>query len=180
MRAAAIHSAMTKPDQEIAHMIKLFGENPVELYSILERQFSVLMTRAQVLMGLCGVVITTTGFSGRIIAGTSVLAQWLIISGITLTLASASIVVFGVLPLKWLTQQTGETTEEWLTSSLEYRDSKLSHYRMGVVLMLVGLALYVGAIALMLAKPEKHAVDSARERTTNSLRLDAERHDALG
>lgn len=156
---------MTSPKPEIEYMIRLFGDDAKGLYAVLERQFSVLMTRAQVLMGLCGVVITTTGFSGRIIAGTSVLAQWLIISGISLTLAAAAVVVFGVLPLRWLTQQGGDSTEAWLAESLRYRDTKLRHYRVGVVLMLAGLAVYVGAIALMLAHPEVDAVDSARERT---------------
>ncbi|MFT5423848.1 MAG: hypothetical protein ACI89L_001639 [Phycisphaerales bacterium] len=173
---------MTKPKSEIDHMISLFGTDAKGLYAVLEKQFSVLMTRAQVLMGLCGVVITTTGFSGRIIAGTSDLAQWLIISGISLTLAAAAVVVFGVLPLKWLTQQPGNTTDEWLAESLRYRDSKLRHYRVGVVLMLAGLTLYVAAIALMLAHPEADAVESARKRTPVSLSIEThlERHDPLG
>lgn len=159
---------MRTPNPEIEHMITLFGDDARGLYAVLERQFSVLMTRAQVLMGLCGVVITTTGFSGRIIAGTSTLAQWLIISGISLTLAAAAVVVFGVLPLRWLTQQPGNTTEAWLAESLRYRDRKLKHYRVGVVLMLAGLAVYVAAIALMLAHPEADAVESARERSVLS------------
>jgi len=143
-------------------MLELFGAEPKTLHDILERQFTVLMTRAQVLMGLCGVVVTTTGFSGRIIAGTNALAQWLIIGGIALTLASAAIVVFGVLPLRWLTRQPGATLEQWLVSALIYRDKKLAHYRVGVTLLLIGLTLYVGAIAIMLAHPEANAVQLNR------------------
>ncbi|MGB7156722.1 MAG: hypothetical protein WBD40_01570 [Tepidisphaeraceae bacterium] len=40
----------------------------------------VLHNRAQVLLALCGIVVTTTGFSGRLVAGTNAAAQWLIIA----------------------------------------------------------------------------------------------------
>jgi len=147
---------------EADRMIELFGDDFASLHSIVERQFGVLMARAQVLLGLCGVVVTTTGFSGRIIAGTNTLAQWLIIGGITLTLASAVVVVFGVLPLRWLTQQPGETTKLWLTNSMLYRDMKLTHYRLAVVCLLIGLTLYVAAIGIMLVYPEANAVKLVR------------------
>lgn len=154
--------AQLSRDSEADRMIELFGGDFASLHSIIERQFGVLMARAQVLLGLCGVVVTTTGFSGRIIAGTNALAQGLIIGGISLTLASAAIVVFGVLPLRWLTQQPGSDIRAWLISSMAYRDGKLVHYRVAVVCLLIGLMLYVGAIGIMLVYPEADAVKLVR------------------
>jgi len=147
-----------KHKEEIASIIEMFGDDRRTLHDIIERQFTVLMARAQVLLGLCGVVVTVTGFSGRMIAGTNTTAQWLIISGVSLTLASAATVVFGVLPLRWLTQQPGDGVEGWLDQSLHYRDRKLAHYRVGIVLLLVGLVLYVGAMSIMLLNPDADAV----------------------
>lgn len=148
--------------EEIGRIVKMFGDDNKTVHDIIERQFTVLMARAQVLLGLCGVVVTVTGFSGRMIAGTNTLAQWLIITGIALTLASAVTVVFGVLPLRWLTQQPGDGIEGWLDESLRYRDRKLAHYRVGIVLLLVGLVLYVGAMSIMLLNPELNAAPTIR------------------
>ena len=49
--------------------------------------------------------------------------------------------------------QLGETTEQWLMTALTYRDRKTRTYRVGIVLMLIGLTLYVGAIAILLLNP---------------------------
>src|SRR5215207_8167366 len=121
-------------DEEAARILASYGDEPSNLeriMSMLERQFVVLHNRAQVLLTLCGIVISTTGFSGRIIAGTNPLAQFLIIAGVGLVLLAAAIVVWGVLHLYWLTMQTGQDTRSWLINSLGYRDMKTQSYRIG-------------------------------------------------
>lgn len=120
---------------------------------MLERQFAVLHNRAQVVLTLCGIVISTTGFSGRNVAGTSLTAQILIISGVSMILLAAGVVCWGVLHLKWLSMHPGNAIEDWLLSSLEYRDKKTTSYRLGVLLLLFGMAAYCGAIAIMLLSP---------------------------
>ena len=148
---------------EARHILRMFeGKGAGEVMAALERQFVVLHNRAQVLLGLSGVIVTTTGFSGRIIAGTNRLAQAFIIGGVTLSLAAAAVVVWGVLHLWWLTQHPGETTEAWLLSCLEYRDRKTRFYRIGIGLLLVGLSSYVAAIAIMLLNPAMDAVPNVR------------------
>ena len=148
---------------EMERIIAFYGEDqPARMMEALERQFMILHNRAQVLLGLAGIVVTTTGFSGRIIAGTNVLAQVLIIAGVALTLLAAGIVVWGVLHLRWLTQQPGELLRPWLMTCLTYRDMKTGYYRIGIVLLLLGLAAYVAAIAVMLVNPEVDAVPMVR------------------
>jgi len=146
-------------EQECARILQQFGPDRIEaIMTMLERQFTVLHNRTQVMLGLCGIVITTTGFSGRIIAGTNLAAQILIISGLALVLLSAAVVVWGVLHLRWLTQQPGEDVRAWLMAALTYRDRKTDSYRVGVALLLVGLTVYVVAIAIMLVYPEHDVV----------------------
>ena len=140
-------------DEEADRILAVYRDDLPAIMTMLERQFVVLHNRAQVLLTLCGIVISTTGFSGRIIAGTNVLAQVLIIGGVGLVLLSAAIVVWGVLHLRWLTMQHGENTRDWLLTSLNYRDMKTNSYRIGIVVMLIGLTLYVAAIAVMLLYP---------------------------
>jgi hypothetical protein len=143
--------------EEADRIIASYGSEPSnfgEIMSMLERQFAVLHNRAQVLLTLCGIVISTTGFSGRLIAGTNLAAQLLVILGVSLVLASAAVVVWGVQHLSWLTLQKGELIREWLVICLAYRDHKTRCYRLGIALMLFGLAAYVVAISIMLLNPQ--------------------------
>jgi hypothetical protein len=141
-------------EREVRRILQIYEpQGAAAVASLLERQFTVLHNRGQVLLGLCGIVITTTGFSGRIIAGTNVVAQWLIISGVTSVLVAACVVVWGVMRLRWITQQIGDTTEQWLRAGLLHRDLKTRRYRTAIIFLIVGLTLYVAAIALMLLYP---------------------------
>lgn len=141
-------------EQEADRLMTLYGPDGLtRVMEMLERQFAILHNRSQVLLGLCGIVVTTTGFSGRLIAGTGPAAQALVIAGVGLCLVSAVVVVWGVLHLRWLSQQPGQLGREWMLTCLTYRDRKTAAYRAAIVLMLAGLTLYVGAIALMLLHP---------------------------
>ena len=129
---------------------------------MLERQFGVLHARAQVLLGLCGIVITTTGFSGRLIAGTNLFAQVLIIAGVMLVMVAAIMVVSGVLHLNWLTQHPGEDFDAWVLEAISTRDRKTRAYRWSIVLLMWGIALYVIAMAIMLLHPMNGVLPPAR------------------
>ncbi|MEM1011074.1 MAG: hypothetical protein AAGI46_02505 [Planctomycetota bacterium] len=142
-------------EAEARRILDVYGDDLPGIMAMLERQFAVLHNRAQVALVLCGVVISTTGFSGRLVAGTNALSQWLIISGLSLIILAAGVVVRGVLHLRWLTMQGGQDTAQWLVTSLAYRDKKTAHYRVGVIILLVGLILYGGALAVTLLNPEE-------------------------
>ncbi len=140
-------------EQEMDRILAEYESKLPPIMAMVERQFTVLHNRAQVLLALCGIVISTTGFSGRLIAGTNVEAQVAVIVGVGFILLSAGVVAWGVLHLKWLSLQPGDTTRQWLESCLRYRDTKTHSYRLGVVLMLIGLTAYCLAISIMLVNP---------------------------
>ncbi len=147
MPASARHTEAQK-------ILQIYGRDDVRsVMELIERQFMVLHHRSQVLLGLSGIVITTTGFSGRLIAGTNALAQGLIISGVALVMAAATVVCYGVLHLRWLTQHPGGQIEQWLDHTLAYRDRKTRFYRVAIVLTVLGLGLYVASIFVMLLRP---------------------------
>jgi hypothetical protein len=133
------------------------GQFP-EIMAMLERQFIVLHNRAQVLMALCGIVISTTGFSGRLVAGTNAAAQGCIVVGLAMILLAAIVVAWGVLHLRWLTMQPGKDIAVWVTTCLAYRDTKTHFYRVGVIFMLIGLAFYCVAMSIMLLNPHADAL----------------------
>lgn len=141
-------------DQEADRVLSYYGADALPaIMAMLERQFAVLHNRAQVLLGLCGIIISTTGFAGRNIAGTGPWAQGLVLAGIFLILLAAAVVCWGVLHLRWLTMQTGQGTRQWLITSLAYRDLKTRSYRVSLLIMLIGLTAYVAAIIIMLRNP---------------------------
>jgi hypothetical protein len=142
------------PDEEADRILDNFPDESLpSIMAMLERQFGVLHNRAQVLLALCGIIISTTGFSGRNIAGTGPWSQALVIGGVAMILISAAVVCWGVLHLRWLTMQHGQSLRDWLLTSLGYRDYKTRNYRIALIIMLVGLTLYVSAIGIMLLHP---------------------------
>lgn len=146
--------------QEQDRILKEYDSKLPDIMVMLERQFGVLHNRAQVLLALCGIVISTTGFSGRLIAGTNLAAQVFVIVGVGFVLLSAAVVAWGVLHLRWLTMQTGTTVADWLQVSLRYRNRKTTSYRIGVILMLIGLTAYCIAISIMLIYPHANALSA--------------------
>lgn len=139
---------------EVDRLIRIYGqEDQRSIMEVVERQYMVLHHRSQVLLGLAGIVITTTGFSGRLIAGTNDLAKWLIICGVALVMLAAATVCLGVLHLRWLTQQPGDDIRSWLSRAISYRDRKTRFYRVAIVITMIGLCLYVASIFVMLWYP---------------------------
>ena len=66
------------PQNEAKAILKLCKEDPKAALEIVESQLNTLYARAQILLSLAGIVVTVTGFSGRLIAGSSPLAQYLL------------------------------------------------------------------------------------------------------
>lgn len=155
-------NANIRREKEADQILQIYGgcrkgdyanANPKEITSLLERQFAVLTGRAQMLLALSGIVITTTGFSGRAIASTGLLAQWLVVSGIFFVLSGAVAIVWGILRLNWVTQFIDTDVRTTLLEMLAYRDRKTRAYRLGLLLLIIGLTLYVSAIALLVLAP---------------------------
>lgn len=158
--ALRYHPAMnclSLPEETDRILAEYNGKVP-DIMAMLERQFTVLHNRAQVLLTLCGIVISTTGFSGRLVAGTNQVAQASIIAGVGLILLAAIVCSWGVLHLRWLTMQKGDDVRAWLTASLRYRNLKTTSYRVAVIIMLFGLTTYCVALAIMLAYPHDNAL----------------------
>lgn len=160
----AIRSLSSRPmkclslAQEIDRIITQYDGKMSDIMVMLERQFTVLHNRAHVLLTLCGIVISTTGFSGRLVAGTNRVAQASIIAGVGLILLAAVVCSWGVLHLRWLTMQNGDNVRDWLAVSLRYRNQKTTSYRIAVIIMLLGLTIYCIALAIMLAYPNDNAL----------------------
>jgi hypothetical protein len=136
--------------READHILKLCLGDHLRSYEIVERQLGVLVLRTQVLLSLSGIVITVTGFSGRAIAETSTPARICIAAGILLVLAAAVAGLWGVLRLRWLTQEIDDEPVVTLLRGLEVRDRKSRNLRVALLLFVLGFSLYCVAIAQLL------------------------------
>lgn len=134
---------------EAATLLRVAGSE-LEAYNMIERQLGVLVMRTQVLLSLCGIVITVTGFSGRAIAQTGALARASIASGIIIVLAAAITAIAGVMRLRWLNQVLGEDALENVVRGIAIRDGKSRSLGAALVLFAIGFGLYVLAIAQLL------------------------------
>jgi hypothetical protein len=140
---------LTDARAEAERLIAFMG-SPQKAFDVLERQLGVLVIRSQVLLSLCGIVITVTGFSGRAIAATGMAARVLIVAGLAIVLLAAAVVVGGVFRVTWLTQHLGEDERASIVSCIEVRESKTRYLKAGLVLFLGGFALYVAAVSMLL------------------------------
>lgn len=138
---------------EASRIARLVGGDHRAAFELLERQLAVLVLRTQVLLSLSGIVITVTGFSGRAIAQTGVVARVSITVGILLVLAAALTAVGGVLRLRWLSQILGDDAATTLARGIALRERKARFLAVSMVLFSLGFSCYVVAIAQLLMNP---------------------------
>lgn len=136
----------------------LSGDSMSEAYELLNAQMNIIHMRAMAIITITGVVVTVTGFSGRLIAGTSRLAQFLIISGLLTCILAATVTMLWVMPIRWLTSYMNTSTDEWLLAAIRRRDRKTRAFRIASILLIIGLTLYGLSICQMLWFPHAHEI----------------------
>ena len=138
---------------EAQRILEMCEGQLLQAMGVLERQFSTLHNRAQVLFSFCGIVVTVTGFSGRLIAGTNAAAQAFIVAGLAVVVATAFYMFHSVMTLRWATQRLDTSPERTVRRILKRRNIKTRAYKRGGYLLFTGLILYSIAIAIMLSNP---------------------------
>lgn len=141
---------MTNATDEARRILSLCRDDELKAFEMVQSQLAVLVLRTQVMLSLSGIVITVTGFSGRAIAETSLLARMSVVAGLMLVLAAASVAVAGVLRLDWLTRALEDDIIATMRHALGLRDQKARSLRIALLLFVLGFALYCLAVAQLL------------------------------
>jgi hypothetical protein len=141
---------MGEAADEARRILELCSGDRLRAFEIVQGQFGVLVLRTQVMLSLSGIVITVTGFSGRAVAQTGILARGSIVAGLVLVLAAAAVAVWGVLRLQWLTQALTDDVMTTLVRGLELRNRKARFLSLALVLFVAGFSLYCLAVAQLL------------------------------
>jgi hypothetical protein len=124
-----------------------------QISAALDRQFTTIHNRAQLLLGICGILISASVLvaTGRIINAGLVHEReaGLLLSGAgMLEIMAAAILVGGVLNVRWITQQPGDDLREWIMTNLKYRDGKTRAYRVSTAFLLAGMIAYQTAVVI--------------------------------
>lgn len=142
-------------EEECDRILKTCGPDHTEkIFLVIDRQFRMLHNRAQVLLAICGVLLSTSVvlMTGKIISSThlehqAVIVPLLVAAGAA-EIAAAAIVVGGVLRIRWTSQLPGDDVRGWVLHSLQYRDRKTTTYHTGIAVLLLSMLFFQTAATL--------------------------------
>lgn len=140
--------------KEAQAILRATGDNLLQALEVVQKQLDTIYSRAQVLLSLAGIVVTVTGFSGRLIAGSSSPAQAFLVSGLFVVLLSALFVFLRVMRVRWVTSMLADNPDSALANAIFRRNRKTTAYSIGGLILFLGLLLYCISISLMLLNPE--------------------------
>ncbi len=135
------------PEQELTYLLEIHGkENYSKVFDVLVKQFDVLQSRAQLLLGLVTIALTITGFSGPKIAASSTFSKVSIAYGLAFILVSAVLMLMGPLQLRWGTRRCKDTIRDSLVHLIIRRNQRTRKYHLASVFLIAGLTGYVGSV----------------------------------
>jgi hypothetical protein len=138
------------PSEEADHLLEIYNNDASRVLSMVQGQLTNLAGRAQMLLQLAGLTITVTGFSGANIARSGLLAAVLVVSGLVVVLLGASLSMGGILRVRWTTQLAPCPARDAIIHAIEMRDAKTRAFARSLALLIVGLCLYIGSVAMLL------------------------------
>lgn len=144
-----------RPEEELEFLKEIHSHAEyAKLFGALRESFSLLQTRAQMLLGLATICLTITGFSGPRMAASNGYSRFFIGFGLTFVLLSVMALVAGPLRLRWMTAWKAEDAEQTLLLHLEQRNLRTKYYRIAMYLLLVGLTGYLLSLIFYLSAVE--------------------------
>ncbi len=134
-------------DDEARRLIALLGAQPFQLLSYLSQQLAVLKTQAQQLIGLCGITITVTGFSGAHMIKGGAVPSILLVLGIALILVAAVQCLRTLTDTRWVTQDLADELVDTARVVIARRNRLQHRLTVAGRFVALGLGAYLGAVA---------------------------------
>lgn len=134
-------------NEEARRVRALFAGQDAQLVLYLAGQLTTLKTYAQVLVGLCGLTVTVTGFSGAHMIRAGSLSAVLMVAGIALVLVGLLLCLNTLTALRWVSQELRDDLTE--TAVVIIRRRNRQQRRIGVAAWFVasGLGAYLAAVS---------------------------------
>ena len=139
------------PEEELEFLKKIHGEDYHKLFGAVKDAFALLQSRSQMLLGLATICLTITGFSGPRMAASNSYSRFFIGAGLIFVLSAVIAIVAGPLRLRWMTEWRADTLDETLVEHIKRRGEKTRLYRVGTILLMIGLSGYLISLICYLA-----------------------------
>ena len=134
--------------EEARRLNRLFADQPVQLVQYLSHQIATVKTYAQVLIGLCGLTITVTGFSGAHMIRSGSLAASLMVTSIALVLVGLIVCIRTVTRLRWVSQDLADDLADTAVTVLRRRNHQQRAVSVAAVFVAGGLGCYLAAVTV--------------------------------
>ena len=133
---------------EARNLNRLFADQPIQLVQYLGHQIATVKTYAQVLIGLCGLTVTVTGFSGAHMIRSGSAAATLMVAGIGLVVIGLVTCIRTITRLHWVSQDLGEDLAATTVVVLQRRDRQQRAVSIAAVFVAGGLCCYLAAVTV--------------------------------
>lgn len=138
---------MMPPREEAVRLQRLFTGQPVAFVQYLAGQLATVKTYAQVLVGLCGLTVTVTGFSGAHMIRAGSLSAALMVSGIAFVLIGLVICLRTMMALRWVSQELRDDLVDTATVVIERRNLQQRQVGVAAIFVAIGLVFYLSAVS---------------------------------
>lgn len=136
------------PRVEAERLARTFQGSEKDLVAFLSGQLAVLKQQAQMIMGLCGLIITVTGFSGHNMVRAGPLSAGAMIAGIAVVLVAILVTIRTLAKIRWVTQDLGDDFVAMAESVIRRRNREQRALGFAGACVAVGLGLYLVAVVL--------------------------------
>lgn len=131
---------------EARRLAAVFQGQPAQLIGFLSGQLSVVKAQAHMLVGLCGLTITVTGFSGAHMIRAGSLSAWTMVVGIGFILGAAVLCLQVLTRLRWVSQDLADDLVDTTEAVLRRRNEQQERVAVAGGLVTAGLGAYLVAV----------------------------------
>ena len=143
------------PKEELDFLKEIHGhDDSAKCFAVLKDSFTLLQTRAQMLLCLATICLTITGFSGPRMAQSNIYSRFFIGFGLTFVLFSVMALVTWPLRLRWMTAWKSEDVEQTIMLHLRQRNLRTKFYRIAMVFLMIGPRGYLLSLVFYLSTVE--------------------------
>lgn len=134
--------------EEARRLHALFAAQPTQLVQFLSGQIATVKTYAQILVGLCGLTVTVTGFSGAHMIRSGSVSAGLMVGGIALVMIGLVVCIRTITALRWVSQELQDDLIETAVVVIERRNRQQHLLSIAAVFVAAGLGCYLAAVSV--------------------------------
>lgn len=142
-------------EEECEQILDAYDADRFEISEAFDAQFQTLHNRAQVLLAICGVLLTASvlAMTGKMIARPDLphlaVASRLIVAAGASDMLAAAVAIGWVLRIRWVSPPPTDL-HAWVLARLAYRDRKTRALHTSITCLLLAMLLYQAAAIIVL------------------------------